>query len=211
MSNAIDNKSIVRDLRNDTVDVQSRHIDWAATLGEDLEGWEAFEAVDCDECDRVTVLTTAMGGDEHRYIEPEFENEDGEVVENECMGHLYFEGPMMNSFYPCPFNDTDEAARAIASLPLCVIVLQDGETGFALTGGGMDLSWEICDAYIRCGFLPPFQFCCLPDMAGKDRESRTQLILTACQRTADVRGSQAEYRRIELKQMATKYKNPNAA
>ena len=127
------------------------------------------------------------------------------------MGHLYFEGPMMNSFYPCPFNDTDEAARAIAHLPLCVIVLEDGETGFALTGGGMDLSWEICDAYISCGFLPPFQFCCLPDMAGKGKERRTQLILTACQRTAEVLEGQSARRGKALAEMAAKYKNPNAA
>jgi hypothetical protein len=58
-----------------------------------------------------------------------------------------------------------EAAHALRGLPLCIIERLDGE-GYelALTGGGMDLSWEICEAFVRLGFLPPVHFCDLPDM-----------------------------------------------
>ena len=211
-----DNQSIVTGLRNCSVDTQSRRVDWAETLGEDLEGWQAFEALECEECDRVCVCSSSMGNDEHRYIEPEITtvDEDGDEVEveNECMGTLYFEGPQMNYFYPCELSglDTDDAARAIAHLPLCVVEMQDGETGFALTGGGMDLSWEICDAYISCGYLPPLQYCDLPDMAGQGKRPRTQLILAACQRSAELAEGWAAQRRKGLAEMAARYKESAA-
>ena len=114
----------------------------------------------------------------------------------------------MNHFYPCELRNlsTEDAARAIAHLPLCVVEFEDGETGFALTGGGMDLSWQICDAFISCGYLPPLQYCDLPDMAGQEKHPRTQLILAACQRSAEIAEGWAHRRRESLRAMADKYK-----
>ena len=208
-----DNKSITADLFNCSVDSKSRQIDWSAALGENFEGWAAYEAVDCEECDRECVCSTGMGEDEHRYIQPEIEDEDGDDVENECMGTIYaIEGPMMNYFYPCELrsHSVEDAARAIAHLPLCVVEMEDGETGFALTGGGMDLSWEICDAFISCGYLPPLQYCDLPDMAGKAKHPRCQLILAACRRSAEIAEGWAHRRVDSLDRMAAKYKESAA-
>jgi hypothetical protein len=140
------------------------------------------------------------GQDEHRYVEPEvtltITGDDGEEfedeVENECMGTVnYFEGPMMNFFHPCELRglSNEEAAEAIAHLPLCVVEFEDGERGFALTGGGMDLSWEICDA---------------------EKHPRTQLILAACQRTAEILEGWAERRGDSLAKMAARYKKSAA-
>ena len=214
MSN-IDNNAFAADLRNCCVDAQSRQIDWQELLGEDMEGWEAFEEVECPECDESFVMSSRMGHDEHRYIQPEVtaldEDGDEEEVENECMGMIDHEvGPMMNHFYPCPDLDPEEAAKAIARLPLCVVVMEDGETGFALTGGGMDLSWEICDAFISCGFLPPLQYCDLPDMAGQEKHPRCQLILTACMRSAEIAEGWAKRRGESLARLAAKYKDSAA-
>jgi hypothetical protein len=100
--------------------------------------------------------------------------------------------PMMNYFYPLP----DESryggaldkydAQAIINLPLCLVNLETGEYGLALTGGGMDLSWEICEAYIRLGYLPPFHFCDLPRMAGRGTSARDRAIIRGCKRSCDI-------------------------
>jgi hypothetical protein len=207
------NQEIATDLRNCSVDSKSRQVDWSEALGEDMEGWQAFEVEECEECERDFIATATMGQDEHRYIEPEYTDEDGEDIDNECMGTAgYFEGPMMNYFHPCELRDlsNEDAARAIAHLPLCVVEFQDGERGFALTGGGMDLSWEICDAYISCGYLPPFASTDLPDMSGKEKHPRTQLILAACQRSALILEGWANRRRLSLDTMAARYKQSAA-
>jgi hypothetical protein len=212
-----DNKTIATGLRNCSVSSEARRVDWSEALDENLEGWQAFEIEECEECERSFLAQSNCGQDEHRYVEPEItvKDEDGdeEEVDNECMGTVnYFEGPMMNYFHPCELRDlsNEEAAEAIAHLPLCVVEFADGERGFALTGGGMDLSWEICDAYISCGYLPPFASCDLPDMSGKEKHPRTQLILEACQRSAEILEGWANRRRASLDTMAARYKKSAA-
>jgi len=209
MSNT-DNKSIISNLSCDSVDTQCRNIDWQECLGEDMEGWRPYEAVECEECGFVHVL--AVFGEERCCdIQCEIIDGEGDEIDNECEGYLYPSGPMMNHFYPCQLDDVEEAAKAIVHLPLCVIEFEDGETGFALTGGGMDLSWEICDAYISCGYLPPFQYCDLPGMADKERESRTQLILAACRSSAECLEDWANRRVNRLDEMTQRYKKSDAA
>lgn len=78
----------------------------------------------------------------------------------------YAEGPMMNYWYPIGLREEEiEAACAIKDLPLCFVKVDDVD-GIALTGGGMDLSWQICEAYVRLGYLPPVHFT-LPRMADR--------------------------------------------
>ena len=86
----------------------------------------------------------------------------------------------MAMFYPANIDDADGVARAISHLPLCVIVMPDGETGFALTGGGMDLTWEICEADIRAGLYPPYELTDLPRYADRGTGERDVAILAAC-------------------------------
>lgn len=103
---------------------------------------------------------------------------NGEVIWEELEDsdtYQYAEGPMMNYWYPIDEQDSEtrpfarsfnpvDAAGKLNDLPLCV-VLVNGEYGLALTGGGMDLTWEICAAFIRLGMAPPLHFCDLPAMA----------------------------------------------
>lgn len=88
--------------------------------------------------------------------------------------------PVMNYIYPLPYgvrttNNWRSAMR-------CTTVVQvGGETYLALTGGGMDLSWEICEAYLRCGYLPPAHFARhLPKMGGRGSSDLDRDILDAC-------------------------------
>lgn len=104
------------------------------------------------------------------------------------------EGPMMNYAYPLPSlgiaEGPHDAADRIRDLPLC-IVERDGEYELALTGAGMDFSWEICAAYMRLGFLPPLAFCAVPRMAGRGQSERDREIIAACRSSATVAGNRA--------------------
>lgn len=105
--------------------------------------------------------------------------------------------PVMNYYYSLPgLRHTAEESQTIllkANLPVVVVIVDD-EPVIALSGGGMDLSWQICEAYIRLGFYPPFHFE-LPRMAGYCNEP----VVEACEATAKVVLSDAQ-RRIKTLQ-----------
>lgn len=93
------------------------------------------------------------------------------------------EGPMMNYWYPIGDRygfDPDDAALALKDLPLCVVEVS-GDMGLALTGGGMDFTWEIVEAFVTLGYLPPLAHNDPPQMAGKELASeKNQYLLAAC-------------------------------
>lgn len=187
---------IVENLYCDNVNATPRDVDWSEGWP---EAWEFYESVECDgSYDDETIpshYTDGLGYCQHEGC-PRYGEEDESGSR---------EGPMMNYYYPLDSESTfgtridpQEAAQKIADLPLCIVTLTDsGETGLALTGGGMDLSWEICAAYIALGFLPPVHFCDLPRMGKRDTESN-RLIVAACRRSCDVAASWAESKSSRL-------------
>lgn len=172
------------------IEVTPRPIDWQKAIGENMEGWRAFEAFECPECKR-TVVCSSLGECECRDVLAEVEEpgEDGDPpfeVPNTCRGTMYTEGPMMSYWYPVRIDDCEEAAKLIAHLPLCVVEFEDGDTGLALTGGGMDLSWEIAEAFIVLGYWPPVHFCDLPKMGGRGKSQKDRVIIFACEESCRI-------------------------
>lgn len=171
----------------DSILTTSVEIDWREAYGDDCEGWTSYEAPEC-ECGEYAAWDSA----ENEWRCPEC----GEEVDPDG------DGPMMNYHYPLPDLDRvggpNEAASRIAHLPLCVVEFP-GSYSLALTGGGMDLSWEICEAFVRLGFCPPFRFASdPPKLAGHTPKPE---VLAACQRSAEVlKGwtERAEERLVEL-------------
>ena len=154
----------------DSVTVKARHFNFGEGYP---ERWEYAQLQQCQECWEVV--------------------SDGESCPQEgCDGELEPEqdaGPTMNYFWPLPdfHGDTQEAARKLneAGVALCLVWTLDeydaDEYGLALTGGGMDLSWDICRAYMALGFMPPLAACELPDFAGQDySDPRNQEVFDAC-------------------------------
>jgi hypothetical protein len=98
-----------------------------------------------------------------------------DIIDRAQDGVYGAEGPMM-SWYWAIEDDADdfdenklaEMAALIKDLPLCAIWL-DGTLGVALTGGGMDLSWHIAEAFIRLGWFPPSSLT-LPNFDYRDDE-----------------------------------------
>ena len=192
----------VEDLGAASVDSQTREYVWGdhEAFGEE---WESYEACECEECGEVFVCYAGRGGEQHKDMAAEDGNE------SDCAGYVDFaEGPMMNYFYPVELFGTDEeeAARRLLHLPLAVVTFKDSdEVALALTGGGMNLSWEICEGYMRLGQLPPLAFCDLPHMAGRGASAyspqsreRDLRIVEACRASCEHAAQAATWTRKQL-------------
>jgi len=96
------------------------------------------------------------------------------------------EGPMMNYYTPLDPISTftpEQAAWAIRDFPLCIVAVDGENYGLALTGGGMDLSWEIAGAFIALGYYPPAHIDRLPRMAGmQPTADRVRIVQALMQR-----------------------------
>lgn len=191
-------------LNCDAIDCTPITIDWSEEMGEDMEGWRAYEAFTCDECGHV-VVTSSLGENECRDLleEVTVTEEDGSEGEerNQCRCTIYAEGPMMNYWYPVKLDDCEEAALKIAHLPLCVVEFKDGRTGLALTGGGMNLAWEICEAFIALGYWPPLHFCDLPRMCGRGKSEKDLATIAACEESCSIAEGWAARKRERLGEM----------
>jgi hypothetical protein len=124
----------------------------------------------------------------HRWAEDTMREDDGYA-------------PVLNYLYP--ISDLKDPAAAQTTLDRAcvpvVVVLVDDEPFLALSGGGMDLSWEICQAYIELGHMPPLHFCDLPKYSDRGKSERDQLIIRACLRSCETAHVWAERRERNLK------------
>jgi hypothetical protein len=111
--------------------------------------------------------------------------------------------PMMSSFWPLPdFRRglTPEKAQSIlekSNLPTCIAMVS-GSPVLALTGGGMDLTKELAASFIVLGFLPPFELCRLPAMAGFPSGPDDEAVIRACLRTCEVVRTWVDWREKDL-------------
>lgn len=156
--------------------------DWSSGWCED---WDFYSATTCDECGEVIV--GAFTDEKHCDI-------NDEVV---CDGNVSTYRPMMNYYYPLPDDDNlKEKVKNLVHSPLCLVEFINDDAPYqyalALTGGGMDMSWAICEAFILMGFYPPIHFVCLPVMTDRGKSEEDRMIIEAC------KGSlQAEKQSIE--------------
>ncbi len=112
--------------------------------------------------------------------------------------------PMMNYAYPLdpqPF-DPHGAAALLWDLPVVIVALgmearpeslqHEGRYVLALSGGGMDLSWEICEAYRRLDYHPPIHFMPPPRLADWEQSGEKFVTLVACVASAEIAKERAE-------------------
>ncbi|PWC98028.1 hypothetical protein TSO5_03210 [Azospirillum sp. TSO5] len=85
--------------------------------------------------------------------------------------------PMMNYFWPVELGygvELEEAATMIDQHAGCatLVYVESLDThGIALSGGGMDLSWDLAAAYLCCGCVPPLNILSgLPHMKERSNE-----------------------------------------
>lgn len=175
-----------RVLRAEYIDATPVDYDWSEGYAEE---WECLEAAECSECGQEIVFS--IGEEQHWDIDPD----------SICPGCVSCSGPMMNYYYPIGSEKYDmDNAKALAHLPVCLVwFLKSNKAGLALTGGGQDLSWEICEAYMVLGYLPPIHFTDLPDMAGIRLTRRVRRILSACQESLRVKRARINSRYMKLR------------
>ena len=173
-----------RNLYADDVNVKPVDVDWFDLLfSEDYElVYPDVSEWTADECRRF--LDDRCG--------PSDEVDEMEADElREAVTDWFYEAgieeiaPMMNYVYPVTLNMSPEQAQDILARnhTSLTIVYLHGEAYLALAGGGMDFSWEICEAYTLLGQLPPVHFCDLPGMAGRGQSDRDKAIIAACRQS----------------------------
>lgn len=130
-----------------------------------------------------TLSTISFADESYFYAEPQFheEDDDNEFLYIETTEGLYLPqahgsfqldehtdieeglgGPMSDSFWVLEedregYVDREEIigyAAKLASLNVAVVRVGN-QVGLALTGAGMNLSWQMAAAHIRIGYLPP--------------------------------------------------------
>lgn len=120
--------------------------------------------------------------------------------------------PMMNYYYPIKLdrvNSSEEGAHILDKFGgnICLVYFTESEDyAMALTGGGMDLSWDICEGYMLLGYLPPIHFCDLPNFAGMKLTAKNKWILNGCLRSCQVSMYQAKNLTRDLKALKKKMK-----
>jgi len=125
--------------------------------------------------------------------------------------------PVMSYCYPLPnLRMSAEQAQAAVEDTNCVAVnvkdeYGDWETVVALAGGGMDLSWDICEAYMLLGYLPPLHFCRLPRFVGWRLTAHRAWIIAGCNRSCQVAMAHARSSLRDLRSVRQTLKSNNAA
>ena len=117
--------------------------------------------------------------------------------------------PMMNYRYPLPDFDeknhsSDKIKKALRRAGSLTLVedLKSNEKFLALTGGGMDLSWDIVKGYVNLGFAPPAHFCRnLPEMAGMALTEENNEAILGCRRSLKVQSGWNERGLEKLKDL----------
>lgn len=135
---------------------EPRHVDWYDQGdGYTPQNWTFWEATR-DQDGKLYVWSNEDGAWTAHAARnrPGFLN-DGDAVEPELDTP---EGPMMSFYWPLTSrflsgeNVRVQAAK-LAGLNTCLVEVDD-VYGIALTGGGMDLSWELALSAVRLGFYP---------------------------------------------------------
>lgn len=183
----------VESLHFDNVTATSRFVDWSEEV--ERGGFDPDEfgpvlpAVSVDVLDEFAPGWREDYGDESGAVLPD----DAEAAcEAFASGDLSERGlddwrdslwPAMNFAWPVRLGDVDAATAAariratgaaVTLVDMCEDWRGDSCYALALTGGGMDLSWDIAAAYIACGAVPPESLLSnLPRMAGSGRYGAT--------------------------------------
>lgn len=178
-------RTAVRDLYGTAVLESTRLMQWSYETNEEYSSdgtWRFVETRRCWECNRIAPL----GGNS-------CDNPKCDVTDLDPP-----DGPMMSYWYPLgiPSDSSliseEDAAEALVDLPLCLVVV-DEQYGLALTGGGMDLTWEIVEAFVTLGFLPPLDCARPPRMAGYKLTRKREHLLSACRGSAKFAIRRAKY------------------
>ncbi len=128
------------------------------------EDWDIpMPNVDIISEETVDRLLRALG-DPDRFRDMDEDARDEYLTELlEANDHIF--DPIYNRIYPLPGLDMDPTiAQAYLAGSDVVVMTVDDETFLALSACGVDCSWDLVEAYIKLGYLPPICLSGLPNM-----------------------------------------------
>lgn len=97
--------------------------------------------------------------------------------------------PMMNTLWEIedeytPSEDDEEAMHGMTVIEMMDDGRATGEYYLALTGGGMDMSWQIAETYVDLGYVPPTALGSLPKRSDKeDLTKKERIVVEALKRS----------------------------
>lgn len=160
-------------------------VDCETCLGSGAEGCNNCDGegqVDCENCDGTGKIDCDYEGCNEGELDEDWD-------------------PMMDYYYPLPSSfQVPEGVAALLDNTTLIYFPNERRYALALTGGGMDLSWQICNSYINLGYLPPIHFIELPRMA-QHHGDRQKLIVAACKKSAEIRVRDGQWLVDRLAQM----------
>jgi hypothetical protein len=115
--------------------------------------------------------------------------------------------PIYNYLYPLTEmrHEPGDAQAILDENPVATTVVLVNDTPFlALTGCGMDMTWDVVKSYVLLGLLPPLHFCDLPVFAGHKLSELDRATVKACLKTCEVVKGMAEQRAEDLKKFLPK-------
>lgn len=171
------------DLGYASVDAQSREIDWTEACGEDFEGWRVIypSLTFGDLAEHAEdLLTPAQARVADRSPYKPAPQKLIEQFEETRAGYEWRDAfqPMMNfvwpAFIPYGMSSQDVADRLAQFAPTVSLVTFDDDShcgedyGYALSGGGMNLSDQLAAAYLCAHQIPPLSLLeALPGVIGE--------------------------------------------
>lgn len=133
---------------------------------------------------------------------------DGEayLLEDYLLGDPDRFHPLMDYLYPVHSRyDPAESAALLHTghVNLTYVYIETHNDHFmALTGAGMDFSWDICRGYMLLGQLPPVHFCDLPDMGPTTYDHH---VVNACMRSLDISLRRINHDLLDLTTLKDRY------
>lgn len=176
----------------------SMFVDWQKAMTEKIESNEPEWEFVGQETMREYFIENPKALEQYGYIpETEADKEDNAIEASESAGF-----PIYNYAYPL---DKEPSAEEIIKVCLgtnCTVVKNLNEDAYylALTGCGMDLSQDICKAYLLAGNNIPIEWAhkvCEQDGLTQSGDSFIKII-EECQKTLDRELKHGEYRYNQL-------------
>jgi hypothetical protein len=174
-------RTSIKDLSCAAIEVKPMDYDWSEGYG---ERWELVYPDVSDWSDAECRRWLRDNSNSHASDENGLQETVAQFMQDDPSG---FE-PVMSYAYPLPeyHGDLGKDQAKLDKACACVLVTIDNEAYLALAGGGMDLSWDICEAYMLLGYLPPVHFCRLPRFGGMKLGAKERWILAGCRRSCQV-------------------------
>lgn len=98
--------------------------------------------------------------------------------------------PMINTLWEIedeyePSEDDEQAMHGMTVIEMLDDGRPTGQYYLALTGGGMDMSWEIAETYVDLGYLPPSNLGSLPQRSSQteDLSKKQRIVVEAMKRS----------------------------